>query len=441
MSQTVIIANQDAYEAGAITTALAPSFDAQHVADTAALLEKAESALAVVLDTNFSEAQGIDVLMEVLAHATVPVLMITPDTEPACAVEAMRCGAAGYLVKTASYVELLPTAVNEAIQRARANEDIKREINELRKRNAELEKQVKMTRLKTPGPTLPAADSSEMAMEEIVAERIRNGTLNLPTYPRIAIKLRELMQADVGIAEVAQLLAQDAAVSAKLLRVANAAQYNHLRKVETVEGAVSRVGLAVACNIAEVIANRSLYSCRNVAYRAFLDALWEHSIACAHASDAIGRLLGRSSLHKLFTLGLLHDVGRLALVQAVAQSDPNGKCIEGEEKQKSFEQFLRKHNAHCGAVLMQRWGFDQDFVEIACYHRDITVVEKPSRALMIVSLGNHVARAIGYGRPFGEDENLEQSTAKGYLFPGDADLSQVTEEVHRAMEHTRAMLA
>lgn len=447
MSQTVLIANQDAYEAQAVSAALASAFDTQHVSETAALLERVDGAVAVVLDTNFSEAQAIDVLMEVLTRTPVPMIVITPENDPTCAMEAMRCGAAGFLVKTPSYAELLPIAVQEAIQRSRANEELKRELTELRKRNAALEKQVKATKLKTllgippTQPTLPKASTSELSMEQAVAERIENGTLQLPSYPRIAVKLRQLMQTDVGVAEVAQLLAQDAAVSAKLLRVANAAQYGNLRQVETVEGAVSRLGLANACNLAEMVANRSLYATRNASYRGLLEDLWQHSVAVAHASVAIGRHVGKSHFQHMFSLGLLHDAGRLALMQAIAQADPQGKLIDGEDNLKKFYAFLREHNVNSGVALMQRWGFDQEFVDAVRYNHNLADAEKPSRSLLIVNLANTLARAIGYGDALDTPDELDKSPAKGFLFPGDSDLTPIVDEVHRAMEQTRNMLA
>lgn len=451
MSQTVIIANQDAYEADAAAAALAANYDVRVAPDAQTLAELTEHAEAVVLDANFSEAQAIDVLMELVGRKTVPVVMVTPEDEPACAMEALRCGASGFLVKTSSYMGLLPTAVQEAIQRSRANEELKRQLADLRKRNAALEKQVKTTRVKTMlgipqtqaaaiQPAVSQAITGELAMEELVAERIKNGTLQLPSYPRIALKLRELMRTDVGIGEVAQLLSQDAAISAKLLRVANGAQYGNLRAVETVEGAVGRLGLASACNVAEMVANRSLYATRNAAYRALLEDLWQHSIAVAHASVAIGRQVGKTGFQNLFSLGLLHDAGRLALMQAIAQTDPQGKCIAGEETANRFFMFLRKHNVSSGVAMMQRWGFDAEFVDAVRYNHDLSGADKPTRSLLIVNLANTLARAIGYGNPPATLEEVEQSPAKAYLFPGDADLNLIIEEVHRAMEHTRSML-
>ncbi len=444
MSPTVVIANQSLREARRIAAVLAASYDACAVTDVAALPARIDRAVALVLDTNFSEAQGIDVLMDVLGKVHIPVLMVTPEDQPSCAVEAMRCGAAGYLVKTPAYAELVLAAVQDAIQRSRSNDALKQQVAELLKRNAALEKEVREARIKANLGVAEAGganDNVESRMEEIIAERIKSGTLQLPSYPRIATKLRQLLRYDVGIAEVARLLSQDAAVSAKLLRMANSAQYGNLRSVESVEGAVSRLGLATACSVTEVVANRSLYSTRNTAYRGMLDDLWVHSIAVAHASVAIARQVGKPSPQSMFSLGLLHDAGRLALNQAIAQADPEGRCIDGEDNRRTFFLFLRKHNVHCGVALMQRWGFDNEFLDAVRYSYRLKGVEKPARSLLIVNLANVLARAIGYGNPLESPDELEKSPAKGFLFPGDADLTPIIDEVHQAVAQTRDMLA
>ena len=448
MNPTVVVANQDLHEANLITSVMSASYDTKAVADIKGLLSSLDNAAAVVLDANFSDALGIDALMEILGHTSVPVVMITPDDQPACAIEAMRCGAAGYLVKTASYADLLTTAVQDAIVRSRSQSELKREMTDLRKRNAALEKELKELRIKASlGITGVLAQGSLgdadllSYMEETIAERIKCGTLQIPSYPRIAMKLRQLLQQEVGIAEVAQLLAQDAAVSAKLLRVANSAQFTNLRPVETIDGAVSRLGLATSCNLAEMVANRSLYVSRNAAYRAILDEQWIHSIAVAHGSVAIARQVGKADFQNMFSLGLLHDAGRLGLMQAIAQVDLEGKCIDGEENRKQFFTFLRKHNVTSGVVLVKRWGFGQDFLDAVRFNHDLPGADKPTRALLIVNLANTLARAIGYGLALDSPDELERSPAKAFLFPGDSDLSHIIEEVHRAIEQTRTMLA
>lgn len=443
MGLSVLIANSNAGEAHAVASALLPQFSAQPVGNLDVLLDKVAHAAALVLDSNFSESQGVDVLMSVLVQTQLPILMITPDDDPLCAVEAMRCGAASYLVKTGTYVDLLPTALQEVIQRGNAIESLKQEIVDLRKRNAVLEGHVKPERAQrsVPAVVAPPVPNASASLEESVAARMRSGQIPLPAYPQVATKLRELLQTDVGIPEVSQLLSQDAAVSAKLLRVANASQYANLRKVESVEGAVSRIGLSGACNVAQMVSNKALYATRNAGYRALLEELWLHSMACAHACALIGQHAGNSVGEKLFSLGLLHDVGKLALLQAVSQGDPQGARIEGPDRLQAFQQYLEQHHVECGLMLVRRWNFDKDFHLVVRYHDNLAGADPSCRPLMIVHLANLMARNLGYGQPLASPEQLYQAVSREFLFPGDANLDALSKEIAHTVETTRKLLA
>lgn len=68
------------------------------------------------------------------------------------------------------------------------------------------------------------------------------------------------------------------------------------------------------------------------------------------------------------------------------------------------------------------------------------MADRPTRSLLIVNLANVPPRAIGYGNPLESPDELEKSPAKGFLFPGDLDLTPIIDEVHRAVEQMRIML-
>lgn len=66
---------------------------------------------AVILDSNFTPAQGLDFLMEVASSAHVPILLVTPPDDPQCAIEGRRSGAFNYLIKTERMHEVIEIAV------------------------------------------------------------------------------------------------------------------------------------------------------------------------------------------------------------------------------------------------------------------------------------------------------------------------------------------
>ena len=438
MSKTVVIANRNPGETHALSAALAPLYEVKIVADAGKIGAAVHGAVALILDLNVIHEGNDGALMEAFGRMPVPLLVTTTAEDQARAVTAMRHGAACYLVKGESYENMVPQALEEVISRNHASAAARTEVAELRKRIGELEAGIRAGRDHAGGVVRPAEPApSKRSFNEELATRLRNGDLALPAYPQIAMKLRELLDTDVGISEISRLLSQDAAVSAKLLQVANSAQYANARKVDTIENAVSRIGLTGACNMAEMLAKRSLYNSRSPAYMPFLDELWVHSMACAHACMILGRLVERAPTPKLFSLGLLHDVGKLAMLHAIAQSDVNGRLIEGEEGAAMFRQFLRTHHAQFGVALMRRWRFDEDFLVVAGYHDDLDGAKAASRQLLIVHLANLLARSRGYGEPLENPGDIDAAPSKAQLFPVDADLDSVGDELDKAVEATR----
>lgn len=443
MVAKVLVANRQIAEAGLVAAALSANYEVFPVHDGKSLISRIEAADALILDADFTDAQGVDVLMTVMSRVRIPVLMTVTLADQLCAVEAMRCGAAGYLVKDGHYLGLIPTALGEIMSRFSAIDSLKQEIIDLRRQLAQRTglAGAGAAKGKPGGIAGHGVAPRGSRMLELVAARLDRGELTLPAFPKIAIKLREMLDADIGILEIAKLLSQDAGISAKLLQLANSAQFANARKTDSVEGAVSRVGLLSACNVAEMVVNQSLYATRNAAYLPMFATLWEHSVACAHACVVLGRNIDAILSPKLFLLGLLHDVGKLAILQALAQSDPKGIQVSSEKEATELQRFLQAEHTKTGVAAMRRWRFDEDFVAVACHHDDLRGAGAGSRPLMIVHFANLLVRSRGYGNALDSPGALDAAPSRAFLFPGGIDLERVNLEIDQAMKSTRSLLA
>jgi DNA-binding NarL/FixJ family response regulator len=139
MCPTVVIAARQHLEAEALCASLAAQYTTEAVAEPEALYAAAAKADAVVIDADFSDCQGIDVLMDLASRIPVPVVMITPPDDPLCAIEALRAGAATYLVKSSDYLRSVPSAVLDAIRRVNEVSSLRDQIVALRQRIKDLE--------------------------------------------------------------------------------------------------------------------------------------------------------------------------------------------------------------------------------------------------------------------------------------------------------------
>ena len=346
---------------------------------------------AVILDSNFTPAQGLNFLMEIANSAHVPILLVIPPDAPQCAIEGRRSGAFTYLIKTERMHEVIEIAVQEMIGSCCTVLDFKRTIAVLKKRVAELA--AKFGGSDTAAAPASALDTAptkpnlvtpglngRTLLQEIVA-RFESGSFNLPTFPRMSLELAVLPQKGAGLKDIAVLVSKDSAVSAKLLSIANSPRYRGERPCMTAEDAMNVLGIRTAKENIDIMVNRTLYTARNPTYQPALKALWQHGVACAHASRLVAECADLTTSREVFFMGLMHDIGKLLLLQILAEI---GRTLPAEET----ERVLKQQHGVFRLKLMERWKLPTKYALAARYHDALAEAPKISNELLSVNLGN-----------------------------------------------------
>ena len=105
------------------------------------------------------------------------------------------------------------------------------------------------------------------------------------------------------------------ALSAHVLRIVNSPLYSPRAQIVSLQQAVARVGVGKIREIALVIACKTgVFKAKG--YEREIDEVFKHSIACALFAQEIARST-RNNVEDAFLCGLLHDVGRPVLLQAL----------------------------------------------------------------------------------------------------------------------------
>lgn len=395
---------------------------------------------AIVLDVNFTPAQGLDFLMEVCSNHYIPVLLISPPDDPQCAIEARRIGAFNYCVKTERLHSVLEMAVREMIFAYSDQQELKHTIMALKARIAILEGQLKEKTTQTSAPpvaakTQPNSQQQRASMLQEIAKRLNNGEINLPSLPSISYELEELVRQDAGIDAIATLLRKDMAISAKLISVANSPRYGGLRQSSTVEQAINVLGLNTSKEFVDIIANRALYMARNPQYQAILKDLWKHGVACAHASYLIAELAKLSRPREVFFMGLMHDIGKLFLIQVISELQARN-VIDPPSSKKSLDDFLEKHHGLFGRKLLEIWKLPSEIAVVAQFHETLEQATTVTRELLAVALGNLLAKRAGYGlyNVKKDDAEVERTAKSIGLEP--VHIQKVLKELVVFMEET-----
>ena len=93
--------------------------------------------------------------------------------------------------------------------------------------------------------------SAQQQLIQILEQKIQQDKLLLPTLPDVALKVRQRSaEADISLLDMADVIAQDPALAARMIKVANSAFMGRSIKVNTLNQAVTRIGLSQIRNIA-----------------------------------------------------------------------------------------------------------------------------------------------------------------------------------------------
>lgn len=199
-----------------------------------------------------------------------------------------------------------------------------------------------------------------------VAARVRD----LPPLPAILIELIGSLGGDgVSSEAVANKLSQDLGLSAKTLRMANSSFFGMTRQIGSISDALAVLGLRTVRTL--VLTAGLMDAFKQTEGIGFdFKVFWRHAVGAGLCGRLLARDLGMDS-DVGFTVGLLHDIGTLALAclfpneyerTLVWRRQNDLLLIDAETA------VLGTDHAQVGAVLLERWHFSPVLVEAIAHH-------------------------------------------------------------------------
>lgn len=209
-------------------------------------------------------------------------------------------------------------------------------------------------------------DFEQQFLEKLYRD-IADNRFVLPSLPDVALKVRRAVDSQNATAsKVANVIRVDAAMSARLLKVANSPLYRRAgASIEDLGTAVTRLGLSL---VRTLIINLSIVQIMRPTQGRMaecLRALFEHSLNVAFWSYALAARQPRINTDDAMLAGMVHDIGYLPILQHVANHHnlaPDDPGLQG---------LLRRHHAEVGALVLERWNFGDRYVEVVRQHERI----------------------------------------------------------------------
>jgi putative nucleotidyltransferase with HDIG domain len=221
---------------------------------------------------------------------------------------------------------------------------------------------------------------------------IVNRTTDLTPLKSVATKAIQLAEDERSAAmDLATVISSDQALTSKLLKLSNSAYYGYARRISNVREAVILLGMRTVRSVAISSAIIEAFKVPELERGGFdQDLFWAHSVSVGLVAELIARETRISRPEDAFTAGVLHDVGKLAMM--LAEPQLFGEVIdlvnhEGMKYRESELAVFEIGHEHVGSRLAQRWKFPDSLVQAIRDHHPA----KPVAA--ISSMGDLVAAA------------------------------------------------
>ncbi|WP_234484898.1 HDOD domain-containing protein [Noviherbaspirillum pedocola] len=205
--------------------------------------------------------------------------------------------------------------------------------------------------------------------------RKRLEAIRLPTMPQVLLKLMQQCQDEnAGMSELALLISQDPGLAGTVLTAANSSAYhrNGGRK-PSIEQALMTLGTDM---VKTLVISESVFQMFNEFSRPGaidLRGFWKHSLSAACLARALAQRIQHPHAEEAYLAGLLHDVGRLALLAAAPQEYAVNFHAYDDAKLCWVEQrTLQMNHAEAGAWLVGRWKLDSFLADSIQYHHEPT---------------------------------------------------------------------
>ncbi len=195
-------------------------------------------------------------------------------------------------------------------------------------------------------------------LNELV-DAIKNDRLTLPTLPEVALKIRDAANnPDVTSNSLAGVIAQDAALAARIIKVANSPLLRGAVVVDNLQLAITRMGISFVRNLATGLAMEQMFQATHDSIDKRLRASWEHSLEVASISHVLASNFTKLKPDQATLAGLVHEIGILPIL-TLAEENP-----EILEKEAVLDKIIQRLHGKVGRAIMKAWEFPKELLDV-----------------------------------------------------------------------------
>lgn len=248
------------------------------------------------------------------------------------------------------------------------------------------------------GASIDVMPPGEDDREVISVAQLIKGDIELVSLPAIYSHIVDaLNDPEITSQRLAAVISNDASLCVRLLKLVNSPFYGFSGKIDSVSRAISLLGtdelsgLALGVTVIRQFANipSDLFD---------MDAFWRHSIRCGLYARILATHLEIEGTEKYFTGGLLHDIGRLIMIEQMPGAYKLAVIKGRDEHAPMFrveQESLQTDHSIVGKLLSMRWRLPPALIRMIGGHHSPNTNYFPIEACLL-HVADFLAHACGY---------------------------------------------
>lgn len=199
---------------------------------------------------------------------------------------------------------------------------------------------------------------------------------DIPTLPAVVLKVSKMLQDyDTSINRLSNTIERDQAMVSKILKLVNSAFYGFQSRIISIAHATTLLGFNTVRNALFSTSVIDAFSASDALEGLDVTDFWRHSVAVAVTSRHLAEKTRLVTPNDAFVAGLLHDIGKVVLVQDFRElfgrvwtsMRDNGQFFIDAEKK-----LLPSNHAQIGGHLAKKWQLPVSLIDAIRYHHAVS---------------------------------------------------------------------
>ena len=273
---------------------------------------------------------------------------------------------------------------------------------------------------------------AEKVQHELI-QAIENDDLVLPTLPEVALRVREAAEdPNIGIPALSKVIGNDAALSARIIKVVNSPLLRTSKEITDLQMAVSRLGINYTCNLATGLAMEQMFQATSDVIDRKMREVWNRSTEIAGICHVLCRSYTRLAPDQATLAGLVHQIGALPIL---TYAEDHAELMNDSI---SLNHVIERIHPIIGDKILRTWDFPLPIAVIPSEYLDFTRDSAKVDYVDIVQVAT-LQSYLGSEHPLTQ---MDWSTVSAFGKLGlDPNIDmQAEDELSEAMEAAMSML-